>query len=129
MKCIHCKLEISGAAEVLSPTAIIHKRCEPEFRRHQMGYFHDCPHCRTRGEVNDPSGRKTKDIRALGENETPACAFNGCWGCRWCSSRTKEIEVPAQVQCPLCEGVGYLRTKPKPITGVIGYELEKEKTT
>lgn len=120
MKCEHCHEVVDGGA-VVHGSVIVHAHCDPPYRRHLRGLDHECPKCRTTGKVNDPSGRMVATTVALGFNETPDCAYNGCMGCGYCSSRTKRIQVPVQVTCDLCEGEGWLTAPAVPVTKVVDW--------
>ena len=119
IKCKHCGLPVTGHCCIID-SEVVHAICAKPYELASRGFTHKCPKCNTRGEVNDPSG---ETIERKVKTDDPPCAYNGCRGCPMCGH--KMIQIPVMVSCPLCEGVGYLKSKPKEILGVVGWALEE----
>ena len=100
----------------------VHSGCVSDYTHRLNGRIFPCPQCKETGKVNHPTQLVTKEV-PLEKGEEPVCAYNGCWGCGFCRSRTKTIKVPVKIDCTLCDGYGRLKTKPKPITATVGWTL------
>ena len=122
--CVQCNQRIFGAAEVLDK-GIIHQKCGDAYYRAVRGLLYECPKCNKTGKIKDPGGRMEDKIVPLARNETPDCAYNGCWGCEFCRDRIKTVRVPCMVKCTLCNGEGYLKDKPEPVTAIVDWKLPK----
>lgn len=121
MMCMHCGQPVQGEAHVVND-GIVHAHCLKEYRLRQAGLIFKCPKCRTTGRMADPSGRTEKKDVPLEHGATPDCAWDGCMGCFYCREKMRRVEVPVQVSCDLCGGVGHLKSEPKPVTAVVGWK-------
>lgn len=122
MECLHCGHKVSGDAFV-SDENVIHQRCLDEYRRHQAGFFHECPKCATTGKMETPNGSTHTEVVGLAYNEEPSCAYDGCRGCSHCINRTKTVIAIDRVTCNLCHGTGWLKEKPEPVTKIVDWKL------
>lgn len=126
LTCIQCSRAIrDGQTVVTLRGGFLHTGCREEYDRHAQGLKHECPQCKRSGHAPDPTGRTRPERVPLGRDETPLCAYDGCMGCEGCRTRTRVAQVPVQVTCPLCGGVGWLREKPEAVTEtrVVGWRF------
>lgn len=118
MKCKQCDLNLSGPAEVIGE-AVIHTDCKRRYVAALNGRHYGCPVCGTRGTVDDEKRPVTERRR----EEPPACAWDGCRGCAGCIGGTPVTVGYQQKSCGLCDGFGWTKTEPKPVTQIVGYRL------
>ena len=121
MTCLHCGRAVIGESYAIE-TGLVHSTCRPAYDRHLRGLYFDCPKCGTTGKVNDSAGATKCETVPLGSGETPPCAWNGCMGCGSCRGGTRTIVVPVKITCALCDGVGWLKEKPTPVTRVVDWK-------
>lgn len=120
--CEHCHYTVtSGEKVVVGTKGVVHDNCFSEYRQAMDGYPYRCPKCSHIGEIDHPQGRTVLKNVPCGPGEVPDCAYNGCRGCPMCRDNLKVIEVPIRVKCDLCDGRGYLATKPEEIVGIVGW--------
>lgn len=123
--CAHCGRPVEGEAFVLQRDGgmvMLHSRCHDGYQ----ALVHRCPKCKATGKMDHPLGETESVEVPLAHNETPGCAWLGCWGCQYCRSRSKLVVRVKRVTCDLCSGKGRLSQEPVPVTEVTGWKLSDE---
>lgn len=125
LACAHCGSHVEGEAIVLHRDGgvVLHSRCHDGYQRALEGLVHRCPKCKATGKMDHPRGETESVEVPLAHNETPGCAWNGCWGCQYCRSRVKLVDRVKRVTCDLCNGTGWLSQEPVPVTKVTDWKL------
>lgn len=123
MHCSCCEKEFrNGDSIIMIYNGLIHRNCENRHEKSRIGRNFPCPQCKTAGVVDHKTLTYKKEV-SLGPGESPACGWNGCWGCHECRNKVKTIDVPAKIRCDLCDGHGYTKKEPQPVTAVVGWKV------
>jgi hypothetical protein len=117
MKCKNCDGTMSNGKFWMMNGEVVHDTCKDEYERKSKGLLYNCPKCNTTGKIPDPKGRKEKKKVYVGNN--CPCAYDGCRGCSMCGYAMNEVTI--KIECTLCDGVGWLKSKPKPIEKVVDW--------
>lgn len=118
--CEYCNDPVSGEA-IITDGLIVHQHCWSGYRRKLAGLVHECPKCKTSGKVNHPDKKTVSLWVPIKQGETADCAYNDCRGCPHCGE--KETFVVIRIPCDLCDGKGYLKEEPRPVTRVVDWEM------
>lgn len=109
--CSHCEDDIAGEAVIkytndsdyVDETFILHPRCDKPFTMHRNGYTHECPKCVGEGSIYkmNPMSSAFTIISVPGAPD------------------------PNREVCMLCEGKGYLKKAPIPITKITEWKRDE----
>ena len=125
MKCVYCGKTVLGEAVVVGANFLVHSKCKDGWSRKQRGLIYDCPKCKTTGLMNHPSGEE-EYVEVPLDGEPPDCAADGCMGCRYCRNLIRKERRVIEVMCNLCDGEGYLKRKPEPVTSIVDWKVPEE---
>lgn len=127
MRCASCSQILNGSAVVIDED-VVHDRCKGRHLAKLAGRTFECPVCKAKGSVDDKSRPIQKRV-PYGKNETPPCAYNGCWGCADCSQGPIRTIGYESKTCSICKGYGYTARPMKPVTETVVVGWEEERTS